>query len=135
MGKSRTAVLALVVLALAAVSVALWWLRGRPPRKLDCPPEQVRLSADGVARCDPGGRGALPSAAARLTAGARLDLNRATADDLAAIDGVGPALARALVEARQQAGGFTDWDQVDQVAGVGAARLEGLKAATTLGPP
>ncbi len=66
------------------------------------------------------------------TPAARLDLNTATEDELARIPGVGPSLARKLVEARQSRGIFTTWDDVDAVAGVGAARLDTLRAATHL---
>lgn len=63
---------------------------------------------------------------------ARLDLNTATEEELARIPGVGRSLARKLVEARQSRGIFTSWDDVDAVSGVGAARLETLRAATHL---
>ncbi len=73
-----------------------------------------------------------PSAASAPTPATRLDLNTATEDELARLPGVGPSLARKLVEARQSRGIFTTWDDVDAVAGVGAARLETLRAATHL---
>jgi len=65
--------------------------------------------------------------------GHRLDLNVATEKELALLSGVGPSLARRLVEARDAAGGFSNWEQVDAVAGVGAAKLKTLQAATVLG--
>lgn len=126
---TRTAVLAASVMALGSVSVGLWLWRGQPGPKLDCPAEQVRLGPDGVATCGPG---AELAAAAKLTVGAKLELNRATAEDLAAIDGVGPALARAIVEARTARGSFKVWEDLDTVPGVGPARLEALKAVATL---
>lgn len=127
---NRTAVLAAALLALGAASVAVWSFSTRPGPALDCPPGQVRLDAQGVATCGPG---AEPGAAQKLALGARLSLNRASADELAAIDGVGPALARAIVEARaQRDGGFTSWEELDGVAGVGPARLAALQAAATL---
>jgi competence protein ComEA len=132
MGANRTAVLAAALIALGAISVgAFFWLR-RPGPALDCPPDRIRIGKDGAATC---GEGAEPSAPQKLTAGAKLDLNRASEVDLAAIDGVGPALARAIVEARARQGGFKSWDEIDQVPGVGPARLEGLKAVATLGTP
>ena len=55
--------------------------------------------------------------------------------DLTAIPGVGPHLARALVEARARRGGFGSWDEVDEVPGVGPAKLEALQRHCRLTPP
>ncbi len=74
-----------------------------------------------------------PVAAAAQAPAASLDLNTATEEQLARIPGVSRSLARKLVEARQSRGSFTSWDEVDAVSGVGAARLETLRAATHLG--
>ena len=129
MSNNRTAVLALALLALGAVSVGTWFFRGRPGPVPDCPPGQIRLDEEGVATCR---AGAQPSAAQKITAGAKLALNTSSAADLAAIDGVGPALAQAIVDARAKAGRFQSWDEVDAVPGVGPVRLEALKAFTAL---
>jgi len=113
----------------AAVAVAagvagyLFWPSSKP--SLDCPPDEVHLGPDGVARCGPGA--ALPAAAKR-TLGIALDLNTASADDLAQLPGVGPSLAKAIVEERTRRGAFKSWDEVDAVPGVGPARIETLKA-------
>jgi competence protein ComEA len=132
MAANRTAVLAASLIAFGAISVgALFWQR-RPGPALDCPPDRIRVGADGVALCGPGKE---PTAPQKLTAGAKLNLNRANAEELAAIDGVGPALARAIVEQREKKGGFKSWEEVDQVPGVGPARLDGLKAVATLEGP
>lgn len=127
-GRPRAVIAVSAVAIAASVAGYLAW----PPRApvLDCPPDQVHLGPDGVARCGPGAP--LP-AGAKLTLGARLDLNRASADDLAQLPGVGPALAQAIVDARARSdGGFHAWDEVDAVAGVGPARLETLKASVEI---
>jgi competence protein ComEA len=120
------AVLLAAVLTAGALLVLRW-----PSQKpaLDCPPAMVHLDDAGVARC---GDGRPLSAAQVLTAGGKLDLNRATTDDLAVIPGVGHKLAGALVEERTRLGGFKTWDEVDRVAGVGDARLSALKAAAEI---
>ncbi len=126
----RTAALAaasLGVLGLGAVA-RMQWPDSAPA--LDCAPEAVRIRADGVATC---GEGLAPSGAQALALGRRLDLNTATAEELALLPGVGPALARRLVEAREATGRFASWDQVDDVPGVGAAKLQTLQAVTELG--
>lgn len=75
-----------------------------------------------------------PAPSAQASVPASLDLNTATEQELARIPGVSRALAHRLVEARQSRGSFTSWDEVDAVPGVGAARLETLRAAAHIGP-
>jgi competence ComEA-like helix-hairpin-helix protein len=60
-----------------------------------------------------------------------ISLSSATAADLEALDGVGPALAARIVEWRQAHGGFSSVDQVDDVPGIGPARLEALRPHLT----
>ncbi|MEW6431879.1 MAG: helix-hairpin-helix domain-containing protein [Myxococcota bacterium] len=123
--------LAVVLLAALALAIAAWWRWPSSAPALDCPEEEVSLDAHGVARCGPGAP--LP-AGQKLTVGQPLDLNAASAADLALLPGVGPELARALVEERQRLGGFSTWEQVDAVPGVGPARLATLRGACALGP-
>ncbi len=128
---NRTSWLAVVTLALLLGGV---WLRLRWPDAapaIDCPPGSVRLDDAGVAFC---GDGAPLPAAKALTLGQKLDLNRASAEDLARVPGVGEELARVIVAARERDGGFRSWDEVDDVPGVGLARLEALMQATELRP-
>ncbi len=61
-------------------------------------------------------------------AGDVLDLNTATAEDLDALPGVGPVTAAAIVAWRQANGKFTSVDQLADVDGIGPARLEKLRA-------
>jgi competence protein ComEA len=123
--------LAVVLLAALAVAVLAWWRWPSSGSALDCPDGQVFLDDAGVVRCGPGAP--LPAGQA-LTVGQPIDLNAATVDDLALLPGVGPELARALVDERQRLGHFTSWEQVDAVPGVGPARLETLQRACSLGP-
>jgi competence protein ComEA len=59
--------------------------------------------------------------------GAVLDLNAATAADLEALPGVGPVLARRVVDHRTQHGPFRRLDELLQVKGVGPRLLERLR--------
>ncbi|MFB1482199.1 ComEA family DNA-binding protein [Corallococcus sp. RDP092CA] len=89
----------------------------------------MRLDPAGLATCGPG---TAPTGAQALALGLKLDLNAASESELALLPGVGRDLARRLVDAREAQGRFTSWDDVDAVPGVGAARLETLRAATVL---
>jgi competence protein ComEA len=125
---NRTAALATATLGLLAVGTAArwWWPTSTPA--LDCEPGAVRM-VDGVAVC---GEGAPPTGAQALALGLKLDLNAASEAELAQLPGVGRSLARKLVEAREAQGRFSNWEQVDAVSGVGAAKLETLQAVTEL---
>ena len=56
-----------------------------------------------------------------------VDLNRATADDLEALPGVGPVLAERILAHREEIGGFTDVGQLLDVSGIGPAVLADLE--------
>lgn len=60
---------------------------------------------------------------------APIGLGTATVEQLEELDGIGPTLAERIVEHRQATGGFSSLDQLGDVAGIGAKRLEALKDA------
>jgi competence protein ComEA len=59
--------------------------------------------------------------------GPPLDLNRATPDELMRLPGVGPVLARRIVEVRDSVGRFAAVEDLRGVRGVGRAKLERLR--------
>ena len=59
-------------------------------------------------------------------------LNSATAEQLDALDGIGPSLAERIVQYRVGHGGFRSLDELDDVSGIGPARLESLRARLAL---
>jgi competence protein ComEA len=122
MNRTRAVATVLGLLAVAtAIGVAAW---PSDLPALDCPPSAVRLDQAGVARCGPGRP--LPAGQA-LTVGLPLDLNRVTPAELALVPGISEDLASRLVEERTRRGGFTSWDEVDVVEGVGEVRLARLQ--------
>ncbi len=66
----------------------------------------------------PGGTGGGPK---------RLDLNRASAGELEALPGIGPARARAIVRWREEHGRFRSVEDLLEVSGIGPATLDRLR--------
>jgi competence protein ComEA len=56
-----------------------------------------------------------------------INVNTASAEQLEALPGVGPATAAAIVEERESNGPFTTIDDLDRVSGIGPAKLEQLR--------
>ena len=61
-----------------------------------------------------------------------ISLNSASASELTALPGVGPATAAAIVAHRETNGAFGAVDDLLQVKGIGPAKLEGLRDQATL---
>lgn len=86
--------------------------------------EQILVGAAG-AGTQPVGGTAGPSTAP-------VSLNAATVDQLDALPGVGPVLARHIIDYRDSHGGFTAVDQLRQVAGIGDRKLADIRPLVTL---
>ncbi|MFC5180925.1 ComEA family DNA-binding protein [Actinomadura harenae] len=71
--------------------------------------------------------GTTPGMPSGTSAGTPLDLNTATAEQLDQLPGVGPVLARRIIDYRTQHGPFRSVDQLQEVPGIGARRLTDLK--------
>lgn len=70
-----------------------------------------------------------PSGAGPTGSGPHVDINRASAEELDALPGIGPVLAERIVEWRRENGRFRDPDDLEAVSGIGPAlraRLEPL---------
>jgi competence protein ComEA len=65
--------------------------------------------------------------AAQVSPASPLDLNRATVEDLDRLPGIGPVLARRIVEHRERHGAFRSVDELLGVPGIGARSLERLR--------
>jgi competence protein ComEA len=61
--------------------------------------------------------------------GAPVSIGSASAEQLDSIDGIGPTLARRIVDYRQQHGGFRSVDELRQVEGIGEKRFQALRKA------
>lgn len=65
--------------------------------------------------------------------GLPVSLNEADAAVLETVPGIGRRLAAAILSAREERSGFSNWAEVDAVPGVGPTLLARLKAAFVLG--
>jgi competence protein ComEA len=70
-----------------------------------------------------------------LTLGLALDLNSATAEDLEALPGIGPALAQRIVQYRQSQGPYRTIEDILAVHGIGKKKLAQLKPLIMVSSP
>lgn len=63
--------------------------------------------------------------------GEPINVNVASAAELEALPGVGPATATAIVTERERNGPFLDVDDLDRVPGIGPAKLDALRGEVT----
>jgi len=118
--------IALALLVAASLVPAV--LRARAPRgeaERSCEPEGRGAPPRGWLGCaaDPGPRRPLTDTE-RLLLGRPLDPNRAGAEALAFVPGIGPRLAGAVVDDREARGPFTGVEDLVRVKGIGPKRLE-----------
>jgi competence protein ComEA len=74
-------------------------------------------------------RGAAGAGAAAESPGSLVHLSTATPEQLDEVDGIGPTLAKRIVEYRDAHGGFGSIDELAQVDGIGEKRLATLRDA------
>ncbi len=79
--------------------------------------------AAGAAAAGASGAGAAPAPA--------VNLNTATLEQLDTLDGVGPGIAKRILDYREQHGGFRNVDELGQVPGIGAKRMATLRPLVT----
>ncbi len=68
-----------------------------------------------------------------VTLSTRIDVNHASAEELTALPGVGPVLAAAIVDYREEHGPFSSLEELALVSGVGEGTLSAILAAAERG--
>lgn len=116
---------------LAGTIAAVLWI-GWPTGQEHRPPPEVARPVEAAPPAT-----AVPASAreAAKAGPARLDLNRASASDLERLPGVGPVLARRVVDWRAAHGPFRSVEQLNEVKGIGPKKLARLRALVTVGRP
>lgn len=66
---------------------------------------------------------------------AQVDLNKASISEIAKIEGVSPSHARAIVEYRENAGGFKSVEDLKKVQGLDEKTFEAIKGKVTIEAP
>jgi competence protein ComEA len=80
-------------------------------------PRRGESPASAAAAAGPGGSGG----------GRRISLTTATVEQLDQLDGIGPTLAKRIVDYREEHGGFRSVDELKQVDGIGEKRFAALE--------
>ena len=74
---------------------------------------------------------ALVQADGQLTGGL-ININTASQAQLESLPGIGPSLAQRIIQYREQNGTFSNIDELQNVAGIGPAKFDGLKEFITI---
>ena len=110
---------------------ALTRVRGIGPATVERLAQHLALAASGGGRRARRPSGPTTTTAARRTTSpanppdeSPIDLNRATAEELEGVRGIGPALAARIIARRTEVGGFSRVEDLLEVRGIGPAMLE-----------
>ena len=109
----------LLRVCLGLVILFLSWFSTVPAEDIQIDPEQSVVFVDGQAhRCEQ---------CSPLVLGHRLDINQASATELEMLPRIGVKTASAIVDLREERGGFSTLQELDDVRGIGPKTLENVK--------
>ena len=63
----------------------------------------------------------------------KVDINTATEKELVKLPGIGPAIAKRIIEYREANKGFKSVDELKKVKGIGSKKFEAIKDMVTVG--
>ncbi len=108
---------------LAATIAAVLWVGWPAPKDA---PSQAEPNQPMTVQATP------PPGSVAATAPSKVDLNRASVDELTMLPGVGPVLAQRMVEWRKAHGRYRSVEDLQGVKGIGKKRLEQLRPLVTI---
>lgn len=94
--------------------------------------EGAGAGGSGVGGAGGGGAGGAGGGAGGAGGAGLVNINTATEAELETVTGVGPATAKKIVAHREKNGPFASVDQLEEVPGIGPAKLEGMRAEVTV---
>ena len=128
----------LIKLAMLAAAAALvlwigWPTQGPTPEPEESAPDSLPQTGQNPPTSLLRPTELAPAAPATPATVARLDINRATVEELQHLPGIGEVLARRVVERRTVHGPFRTVEELREVKGIGARRLEQLRLLVVAG--
>lgn len=103
---------------LAATIAVVLWIGWPVPQEATNPVQPAAMPAPALQPV---------AAASPEKAASKLDINRASADELQVLPGVGPVLAQRMVEWRKAHGRYRAVEDLQGVKGIGKKRMEQLR--------
>ncbi len=112
------ALITLLLIAVIVIGGIIIWQNYSPTHAIEITLTEETNASDGVSQ---------------LSQPQKIDINRAEAWLLEALPGIGPSKAQAIIDYRQQHGGFSDITEIVNVAGIGRTTYENIKDLITVG--
>lgn len=125
----------LVFIALSGASVRVWKANAQPPVMATEAIDRQLARVDSARNAPRRSKRARATRDSASTPAASIDLDRASAKEIEALPGIGPALAARIVAHRDSVGSYGSLDAVCEVRGVGQATAARLRPLVTFSAP